>query len=187
MTNAEKLPRKLKAAAETSETEAREQADQYESLFGNVDLVLDNGDVVKIPPPPDYGLLDDERMAAYEALIFEVDTEYEREPDVFIPEQKMDNGLVLPAETQRGALKRPYRKVVDGKPVLVTPPHTVRVVMAALGDDEYARLKAGGKQAGDVWKIWTDLSLKIRERQQRDSKSNGGSVAVASVPEPDSQ
>lgn len=167
--------------------EARAQADAYDSLFANIELELDGGDTITIPPHPDYGMLDDDRMAEYEQLLFEADTEYEREPDIIIPDKTLDSGSVVPGETLRGALKRPYRRLIDNKPVLVTPPYSVRVVSAALGEAEYKRLRGGGKSAADVWKIWGKQGLALKERQAGDSKSDGSTVDLAAVPETDSE
>jgi hypothetical protein len=146
MTNAEPLPRKLPHTSPDAAAEARAQADEYESLFGDTDLELDGGDILKVPPHPDYGLLDDDRMDEYEALQFAVDTEYEREPDVYIPEQRLkdpttgeETGVVLPPQTVRGQLKTPFR--IDG--VRVTPSHSTKVVIAALGEADYKRLRDG--------------------------------------------
>lgn len=188
MTAAKNL-RKLPTTSPDAAAEAREQADEYESLFGTTDLELDNGDdPVKIPPHPDFGIVDDDRIAAYEQLLFERDTEYEREPDIFIPERQLGEGSMIPAETIRGALRHPYRRRgEDGKSVLVSPPFSVQVARAALGDEEYDRLRAGGRSAADVWKIWGIKSLKMKERQAGDSKSIGSALALASVPETDSQ
>lgn len=163
--------------------EALTQAEEYESLFGTTDIVLDDGDVVKVPPHPDYGMISDDQMAEYDELLFAVDTTYDREPDVAVPEQKLDNGLIIPAETRRGAIKQPPR--INN--VLVKPPHTVRVAQIALGEVEYKRLQAGGRSAADVWKIWGQQGIKMKERQQRDSKSLGGAVALAAVSPPDSE
>jgi hypothetical protein len=126
-------------------------------------------------------MLDDDRMEDYEDLLMEVET-YDRDEDIYIPEQKLDNGVVLPAETRRGELLRPFRK--NG--VRVKPAHSVRVVQAALGPDDYARLRAGGKGAADVWKIWGKQGMEIRGRRLFDPKSDGGAVAVESVSEADS-
>jgi hypothetical protein len=185
-----KLPRNIETASSDAAAQAREQADEYESLFGDTRLDLDGDEYVMIPPHPDYGLLDDDRMAEYEALQFAVDTEYDREDDVYIPEQRLkdpttgeETGVVLPPQTMRGRLKEPYR--VDG--VLVTPPHATKVVMAALGEAEFKRLRDGGRSSKDVWKIWGEQSLRIQERKQRDNKSAGSSVDLAAVPKADSQ
>lgn len=189
----DKISHNLPHTSPQAAAEARAQANEYESLFSTTELELDGGDSITIPPPPQYGMLDDERMAEYEELIFELDTEYEREDDIFIPEQRlkdaqtgMETGIVLPPSERRGELKRPYRKIIDGKPVLITPPHSIRVVMAVLGEVEYKRLRDGGRSAKDVWKIWGDRNQKIMEREQRDSKSSGSSVDLAAVPETDS-
>lgn len=190
----EELPRKALHAAETASAEAREQADEYDSLFGHNEIVLENGDVLKVPPHPDYGMLDDEQMQAYDELMYRMDTEYEREDDVYIPEQRLrdattgqENGVVLPGQTTKGRIKTPFRiKNADGTSALVQPPHTVKVVQVALGDAAYQRLKDGGRNAADVWRVWNKQSVKIRERAQRDSKSNLGNVGVAPVPPSDS-
>ena len=171
-------PGDLPGKSATAAREAREQAQAYESVFTPTPLELDDGTVLQIPPHPDFGMLDDEQMGEYEELLFEVEG-YDREDD--LPEQHLDSGLILPGE--RGALKRPYRK--DG--ALVKPPHSVRVVRAALGDTEYKRLREGGKSAADVWRIWGKQGLQIRERQAADSKSDGGALAVAPIPEADRQ
>lgn len=177
----------LPSTSEDAAREARDQADAYDGLFGTTDLELDDGSFVKIPPHPDYGMLDDDRMEAYTELMFEVDTEYEREPDIFIPEQVLEGGMHLAAETKRGALKVPYRKLVEGKSQLVKPPHSIKFVIAAIGEKEYERLRAGGKSASDVWKVWADASVKIRGRQTADPKSAGSPVVMAPVPSPDSK
>jgi hypothetical protein len=188
------VPHKLSVTSPDAAAEAREQADEYESLFGSTELELDDDSTIKIPPHPDYGMLDDDAMAAYEQLQFEADTEYEREEDIYIPEQRLkdretgqETGVVLPPSTQRGSLKTPYRRLVDGKSVLVTPPHSVQVVKAVLGDVEYKRLREGGKSSGDVWRVWNEQALKVRERQQRDSKSVSSTVDLAAVPTTDTK
>lgn len=176
------FPENLPTTSPDAGKEALTQADEYESIFGTTDLLLDNGDVVKVPPHPDYGMCSDEAQEAYDELLFAVDTLYDREPDVLVPEQNLENGFILPAETRRGALKQPPR--IGGE--LVKPPHTVKVAKIALGEIEYKRLQEGGRSAADVWKIWGEQGIKMKERQQRDSKSNGGALAVAPVPPADS-
>lgn len=161
---------------------AREQADAYDSVFAPILLDLDDGSI-EIPPHPNLRMLDDDRQAEYEELLFETES-YDREDDIHIPEQRLrdangnETGVVLPAQTRRGDLKVPYRQ--EG--VLVKPPHSVRVVQVALGEKEYARLRAGGKNAADVWRVWNDQGLRIAERQVVDSKSNGSPSTVAPVP-----
>jgi hypothetical protein len=146
---------------------AREQAQAYESVFAPLDLQLDNGDILEIPPHPNLRLLDDDRQEAYEELLFETES-YDRHPDIYIPEQQLTNGVVLPAETKRGELLIPYRR--DGQ--LIKPPYTVRVVQVCLGDEKYEQLKVGGKRAADVWRLWNESAERLQKRQQEDSKSN---------------
>lgn len=178
---------KLSVASETSAAEAVEQAEEYDSIFAPMPLELDNGEILMIPPHPDYGMLDDDSLEAYDELKFRVDTEYEREPDTYVPEQTVeDNGqtLTIPAETIRGALRIPYRiRDENGRVQLVKPPHQIQVVRIALGAEGFARLKAGGKNASDVFALWSKRSIEIRNRALRDSKSAGVPVDLAAVPE----
>lgn len=173
--------------------QAREQAEAYNSLFADREIELDNGEILTIPPHPDFGMLDDDCTEAYEELQFEADTQYVRDPDIIIPEHRMKNeagveyGPVIPEEIIRGALKRPFRKLVDGEEVLVKPPFSVQQVKAAIGDDKFKLLKEGGRGANDVWRVWGQQGMEVRARQATDTKSNGGAVGVASVSEADSE
>lgn len=184
----DKPPRKALHASDDASAEAREQATEYDGIYASTRLDLDGGDFIMIPVHPDYGLLDDDRMQAYEELLYEADTEYLRGPDIVIPEQHVkdangdDTGMVVPGETVRGPLLRPFRKLVDGVVQQVKPPHTVRMVQAALGEAEYKRLRDGGRSAGDVLKIWAEQTERINERRKADSKSEGSAVGVAAVP-----
>jgi len=162
---------------QTPTQRAKEQAAAYASVFAPTPLGLDDGTVIEIPPHPNLRMLDDEQMQAYDELLFKVDTECDREPDLLIPEQKLESGIVLPAETKRGDLLVPFR--IDGE--LMKPPYSVQVVQCALGPEKYARLRAGGKSAGDVWRIWNVQGLEVAAREANDPKSVGGNGAVGAV------
>lgn len=179
----------LFTTAPEAAAEARAQAVEYDSVFSPITLTLDDGEVIEIPPHPNLRILDDDILAAYEELIFEAES-YDRGPEIYIPEQKAKdragNEITLPSETRPGALLVPYRK--NGK--LISPPHTVRVVQVVLGEQDYARLRAGkidGRRgsAGEVWRIWNEQSQRLLDRQRADSKSDGGGVDLAPVPAPD--
>lgn len=177
-------PRNLPNTASDAASQARDQADAYESVFADTDLELSDGTIIKIPPHPDLGMIDDERMEAYEELMFEVEENYDREEDIIIPEQRLrdpqsgkETGVVLPETTQRGMIKRPYR--IENQ--LVKPPHSVKIVVAALGEDVYAQLRAGGRSAKDVWRIWNEKGLEIQKRRTFRSENNGSSVGLASI------
>ncbi len=172
---------KINSSPEDASARAREQAAEYESVFSPTILELDSGETIEIPPNPNLNLLDDDRQEAYEELLFETES-YDRGPDLVIPPQKdKDGNVIIEGERLPGPLLTPYRKA--GK--LVKPPHTVRVVKAVLGEDQYAKLRKGGKSAGDVWKIWSMQGLGVADRQKRDSKSAGSAVDSAPVPEAD--
>jgi hypothetical protein len=179
---------KLATTSPEAAAEALEQAAAYESVFEPTPLELADGTTVEIPPHPDLGMLDDERLDEYEQLLFERDTTYDREPDIYYPEQKLQDdqgkftGAVLPAETKRGPLKVPYR--INGE--RLKPGWSIRVVQAALGEVEYKRLREGGKSAKDVWAVWQKRNLEVAERRAR-SQADGGPVALVPVPEADSQ
>jgi hypothetical protein len=159
---------------------AREQAAAYDSVFAATPLELTYEDgsteTIEIPPHPNLSMLDDERQEAYEELMFEAEG-FDREPDIYIPEQTLDNGVVLPAETKKGRVLQPYRK--DGE--LVKPPHSVRVVQACLGDDVYAKLRRASKSAADVWRIWNQQGLDLAARSDADPKSNGRTSGLVSL------
>lgn len=184
---AEKI-RNLPHTASNAGKQAREQADAYESMFADIEMELDDGTTIAIPPHPDLGMLDDEAMEQYEELQFEMES-YDREDDIHIPEQRLrdsdgnENGVVLPETISPGALKRPYRK--DGE--LIKPPHSVRVARIALGEQGYQRLLAGGKSAGDVWRLWAKQAAELRDREAGDSKSEGSAVDLAAVPSTNSK
>lgn len=180
------LPNRQSEAAR----EAREQAAAYDSLFSEQEIELEDGTKLMIPPHPDFGMLDDDEMDAYEELQFKLDTEYDRFPDVYIPEQKLkdpttgkENGVVIPADTQRGELMRPFRI----KDQLVKPPHSRQIVMAALGEVKYKQLKEGGRSAADVWRIWGRQGVAAKARQAADPFPDGSPQPLASVSEADSE
>jgi hypothetical protein len=173
-------PSNLPNVSKNAVERAREQAKEYESLFAPTTLSLNNGDNIEIPHHPEWGMLDDDRIEAYEELLFEIES-YDREPDIFCPEQTLDNGVIVPEETIRGKPLQPFRRTIDGVTELVRPPHRVRIVMAALGDAEYKRLIDGGASAGDVWKIWHRQGLEMGILNSQDSKSSGSNMGVAPV------
>lgn len=162
---------------------AREQAAAYRSMFAPTTMTLtypdDTTEEIELPPHPNLRLLDDDNLDAYEDLLFEAEETYDREDDIVIPEQKLDNGIVLPAETRRGVLKTPYRITDDDGTHLVKPPWSVKVCMACLGEDTYKKLQAAGKSAADVWAIWNEQGLELAERETADPKSVRGRTSVA--------
>ena len=180
--------RNLPNTASNAGRQARDQASVYDSLFADTKLELDDGSFLSVPPHPDLGMLDDDQMDAYEDLVMEQET-YDREEDIYIPEQRLldaqgnETGVVLPASTEKGALKRPFR--IDG--VRVTPAYSVRVAQIALGEEGYSRLRKGGRAAADVWRVWGRQAADLADRQAADDKSAGGALGLAAVSETDSE
>lgn len=180
-------------------SDAAEQASQYLSIFAPRELKLDDGTVIHVPPHPNLRMLDDEALDALDELHLMLEEEFDREEDIYIPEQKVKdrNGddMVLPAETKRGPLKtNPYRKTdpKTGKVERLNPSYQVQVAMIALGDKDYAKLRAGtingrrGSQA-DVWRVWNEQGSDLVRRRAEDPKSDGSGGDLAEVPAPDSQ
>jgi hypothetical protein len=156
---------------------ARDQADAYGSVFAPTPLELSypdgSSEIVSIPPHPNLNMLNDEHQEAYEELLFEVES-YDRDPDVYIPQQTLDSGVILPEETRKGRVLLPHRKGGE----LVKPPHSVRVVQVCLGEELYAKLRRAGKNAADIWAIWNQQGLDLANRADADPKSNGRSRPV---------
>lgn len=160
----------------------------YAAIWASRPIDLDNGESVLIPPHPNLRLLDDDRLEAYEQLLFEVES-YDRADDIVVPEQKLDNGVIIPQSTTKGNVLIPHRKTFtddDGteKTELIHPPWAVRVVIACLGPEVYDKLKAGGKSAADVWRIWNEQGVELAERERADTKSLRGFNRMANVSAP---
>jgi hypothetical protein len=188
MPESEKQPTNLSTTSPTAAAEARQQAAQWSSPWSPITVTFDSGKVVELPPHPALSILDDDQLEAYEAVLFETES-FDRHPDVYIPEQKAKdsagNEITLPAQTQRGALMYPHRK---GGALM--GPQTVRIVKAVLGADEYTKLrgeKIDGRRfsAGEVYRLWNQQQQRLDERARDDSKSVGGDLDMASVPEAD--
>jgi hypothetical protein len=144
-------------------------------------------EVIEIPPHPNLHLLDDDNLEAYLDLQFEADTTYERFPDVILPEQRLDNGIIIPEETKQGLLKtNPYRRIVIGedgekRSERVKPAWEIQVVEAVLGKETFDKIKAaektswatgeGNGNAKDVQRIWNEQGLEQAERAAGDPKS----------------
>jgi|SRR5579875_969913 len=168
--------------------QAAQQAKAHKSAFAPTPMKLDYGDghteTIEIPPHPSLRMLEDERLEAYEDLLFEAETKYDREPDIIIPEQRLENGLIVPQETKRGAIKIPQRittvdeETGEERTELVKPPWAVAVVIACLGEETYDKIKAAGKSAADVWRIWNESAMELDGRRERDPFRGPGSSRV---------
>ena len=173
----------------TSGADAIEQANTYGGILANKTLYFDDGSTMQVTPHPSLGVFETAEQAdEYEQYMFDIQETYDREPDIYIPEQTVERDgktIVLPAETKRGAVKTPYRK--DG--VRCTP-HNVRLVQIALGDKKYKQLvskKIDKRPAGygDVLRLWLDQGNQMKERATEDPKSVAGDLGVEEVPEAD--
>lgn len=175
--------------------QAAEQAKAYDSVFAPRELTLDDGTVIEIPPHPNLRMLDDDALAAWDQLWFDLE-DYDHH-EITLPERVVKDAdgteMVLPPETRQGALKVPYRKTDPdtGKSALMDPPYEVRVAQIALGDN-YAVLRAGTVNgargaARHVWAVWNAQGLDLTERQAADPKSAHRADGVEAVAETDRQ
>jgi hypothetical protein len=175
--------------------EAAEQAKAYDSPFAPRELILDDGTVIEVPPHPNLRMLDDDALAAWDQLWFDLEG-YDHH-EVNLPERTVKDAdgteMVLPPETRQGALKVPYRRTdpETGNAALLNPPYEVQVAKIALGEN-YDILRAGtinGKRgaARHVWAVWNTQGLDLTERQAADPKSVGRADGVAAVASADSE
>lgn len=178
--------------------QAADQAAEYDGTFASTELKLDDGTVIIVPPHPNLRMFDDDGLAKLERLNLLLE-DYDRHPEVYIPEQRVKdragNDITLPAETRPGPVKNnPHRKTDPDTEVVTVldPPYEVQVAQFALGEEDYARLRAGkvnGRRgsAADVWRVWNEQGAKIAKRRKTDSKSDGSARGVAPVATPDSE
>ncbi len=184
--------------AENAGRDARAQAAEYVvDYFASTPLTLDDGTVIHVPPDPRLRLLDDDQQAVYDALLLESES-FDRGPDIVIPPQQVrdkEGNLVntLPEQRQPGPLLVPYRKTDEnGVTRPIAPSWEMRVVKAALGDEDYAKLRAGtinGVRGASrhIQQIWMEQNLKLEERRAADPKSAGSTGDSAPVSAPDPQ
>lgn len=169
MSNSPKMPVSVK--------EAKEQAAEYFGFAASTYIQVESGKVFEIPNP---GLMDDDQQERWEELQFEIE-QCDREADLHIPEQKLEDGTVLAARTVPGDLLEPYRK--DGE--IMKPPYNVRLAIALWGEDGYREYKAGGGIANQIGLEWVRMNREYQERVKKDPKSDGGGPALAVVPQSD--
>jgi hypothetical protein len=153
--------------------EAKAQAADYFGFTASTYIRVDSGKVFEIPNP---GLLDDDQQERWEQLQFDLES-CDREPEIVIPEQKLDDGTVLPSRTLPGDLIMPYRK--DGE--LLKPPYAVRLAQALFGEDGYREYKGGGGIANQISVEWARMNKQYQERVEQDPKSAGSVSAVETV------
>lgn len=186
----------LPAKVENAGADALEQAAIYAALVAPITLRFDDGTTADIPPDPRLRVLDDDRLAAWDALQFEKKS-YDRMEDIItvieereIKDQHGNVIATIPASTRTdpGPLLFPFQK--DGE--LITPPWEVKEVVAVLGQEKYDLLRTkfiGGERVSvqHIYREWRQMDARLRDRQAEDSKSDGGPVDLEAVPEADSE
>lgn len=167
------MPKDSTPRIPVSVEDARQAAADYFGFTASVNIRVQNGKVFEIPNP---GLLNDDQQERWEQLQFELES-CDREPDITIPEQKLDDGTVMPARTFPGDLIMPYRK--NGE--LIKPPYAVQLAKALWGEEGYAEYKANGGIANQISIEWARMNKSYQERVSEDPKSAGGISEVPSI------
>lgn len=157
--------------------EAKQQAAEYFGFTASSQIRVSNGKVFEIPNP---GLMNDDQQERWEELQFEVET-CDREPGIDLPEQRLEDGTVIPPRTIPGDYLTPYRK--NGE--LLKPPYNVRLAIALFGEEGYAEYKAGGGIANQIAMEWARMNKEFEERVAKDPKSGRGDTSLAAVPSGD--
>ena len=168
--------------------DAQEQADTYDGFARSGKIVAPgSGEEFTFRNPVFFG---DDQLAAYQALNHLMN-QCDRWPDTEIPEQSVESTDLSGAtvKTHRGAYVsrgdyiEPYQK--DGE--LIDPPYEVQVAKIVLGEDDYARFKAGGGSSRELTMVIKKLRERVEEREAADSKSAGGAADSAAVAASDSK
>lgn len=160
---------------------AREQAAEGAGFLASIKIRA--GD--ELFEIPQRGLMDDDARERLNELDLETES-WDREDDVEIPERRLkdkdgNETAVFPAETRKGVFKIPHRKNGD----LIKPSYPVRVAIAVLGEEKYARYKKAGGRATDVTATLARLDQRLKERESADPKSVGSDSAVETSPDAD--
>lgn len=172
---------------------AQEQANEYDGFARSGTIVArKSGETFTIPNPM---FFDDDQLAAYQAL-HHLMNQCDRWPDTEIPEQSIEsvdpNGAKVKthngAHVRRGDYIEPYQQTdKDGVTRLIDPPYEVQVAKIVLGEEDYARFKAGGGSSRELTMVLAKLRERVEEREAADSKSAGGSAGSAVVAAADSE
>lgn len=156
-----------------SPQKAREQSAEFHGFAASVDIQIGN-EVFEIPNP---SLLDDDQQERYNDLNAEIEATCDREEDITIPEFTTPDGVVIPAKTERGELKRPY--TINEVPM--KPAYNTRLAKVLFGEDRYQTFKNGGGRSNQIALIWGQMEREYEERKKKDPKSVGGAEAPATV------
>ncbi|GJJ22281.1 hypothetical protein [Mycolicibacterium mageritense] len=173
--------------------DAQEQADTYDGFARSATITArKSGEVFTIGNPL---FFDDDQLAAYQALHHRMN-QCDRWPDTEIPEQSIEstdpNGATVKthngAHVRRGDYIEPYQETdKDGVTRLVDPPYEVQVAKIVLGEEDYARFKAGGGSSRELTMKLQKLRERVEEREAADPKSVGGAADSAAVAASDSK
>jgi hypothetical protein len=131
------------------------------------------GEVFEIPHRD---LFDNDQQERWEDLQDAILHEYQREPDVYVPDATAPDGKRLIA---KGALVVPHRDK-DGNRL---PPMAYRLAIVLWGADGAQRAKEGGILLNEIEVVWWKQRMEMEERLGADPKSDGGGAGLAAVPD----
>lgn len=166
---------------------ARQQAAEFLGFTASKVIPLPGGGQVEITNP---GMFDDDQQERWDALQILLES-CEKAPDIEVPEQtvttKDGNSITTKArKVAAGYLQPLRRKGENGQVEYVKPGYAVRQAIAVLGEEGYAKFKAGGGRANDISLILSHMQQEFEERTKRDPFRPDGGGDVAAVREGDS-
>lgn len=156
--------------------EAREQADEYDSLLRGDIVHGTNGEAFEVPHRD---LFSNEQQRRWDTMLAERQ-DYDREDDI-----KASDGTVI----RRGDILIPFRK--NGKRIKsqIHPgefaTETEQQAIAIWGLDEAKRADAAGVVFNEIPVVFAKQARRIRKWREADSKSADRDNGVAAAPERD--
>jgi hypothetical protein len=173
-----------KARRESSVQDARDQAQELDGFTADETYTTPTGVPFGVP---NVGLLDDDQQERFDALNFKF-SKCDKVPDGELPGRtvtaKDPDGTEVVTEYPPSVIKgtgflQPYQ--TDGQ--LVVPNYNIQLVIALLGEEGYEEFKAAKGKSSEFADRVKKLAEKLAEREKADPKSEGGSAALADVPD----
>jgi len=175
MTNTEIDP-DVKRRHTANAVEAREQADEYDSLLRGDIIYGTNGEEFEVPHRD---LFDNDQQARWDDMLAERQG-YDREDDL-----TASDGTVI----RRGDVLTPFRKNGKRIPSLIRPKgfatDAEQQAVAIWGLDEAKRAHAAGVVFNEIPVVFAKQAARIRRWREADSKSADRDSGVEAAPERD--
>lgn len=168
-------------------SQAREQADEYDSFTASATVVARRtGEKFTVTNP---NLFDYDQLLAYQKLHHLIN-KCDRWPDVEVPEQRIvsknRDGTEVESfrgsYVQRGDWIEPYQ--LNGE--MIEPTYEVQVCQIVFGEKEAQRFFDGGGSPLEVVRALSELRRRTEDRAAADPKSDAGADVLEEPAETDS-